>query len=92
MKDYQTERRQKELTDWQRQSLSDIIGATSKKPAEQGPFARIVTEVMTWIGLWWMGVVAIWVIAAVAGFYAEMAISGWDFGRGMLRWVWELPR
>ena len=89
--DWNTERRQDELNAWQKQTLNQILGAT-KPVAAPGAFWRVIENVMVFIGIFGLGVVAIWVLAAFLGFYWEMAESGFAFGRNVLRWLLEMPR
>lgn len=89
--DWNTERRQDELNAWQKQTLNQILGA-SKPIAPAGTLWRVIENVMVFVGIFGLGVVAIWVIAAFLGFYWEMADSGFAFGRNALRWLLEMPR
>ena len=92
MKDANTKRRQEELSGWQRETLAEILAQTGKQEAKGSPFWRVLEDLVAFVGLLGMVMAALWLFAAFLGFYWEMATSGFEAGRGLLRWLLEMPR
>jgi hypothetical protein len=80
--------KQDALNSWHRMELNRMLGAT--EPVRFSALWNALEIVMALIGVWAMSLVALWIAAAFAGVYYEMAASGWAFGRGVLGWLWGM--
>lgn len=78
--DWNTRNRRAQIADWQRLTR----GGSKIWRAFEKPIA--------WVGLFGLGLVALWILGWLAGVYWEIAASGFDFGRAALRWLLEMPR
>jgi hypothetical protein len=86
MIDHNTRQRQNELNAWQKASINQILGA-SDPILPTGAVWHAIEYVMMLLGLFGIGLVALWLVAAFAGFYFEMVTSGFAFGRGVFGWL-----
>lgn len=90
--DHYTKQRQKILSTWQRRSLSSMFGDAPTEAETKGAFWRAIETVVTFVGLFGMGLAALWVIGVALGFYGRMFYSGWEFGWRSLAWLMEFGR